>query len=242
MLIERNYVDKDYRSTYYNFYAKKGQRYEPDCVRLHFFDETVAFDSNALKLRANDERLTDHYFGFMVLCPTGIATIGRSVVSPDVRNGAGRYIITFDHKVHLLGYRLTVQGFPSMDQHIDMNRTGFLGDLITWEDGVMGRPSRFSPEVRERAVRMVEEHREAHASEWAVLQSVAPKLGCTAETLRKWVRQAQRDAGHRPGLTTSERERLKELEREVRELKRANEILRKASAYFAQAELDRRGK
>ena len=93
----------------------------------------------------------------------------------------------------------------------------------------MGRPSRFSPEVRERAVRMVEEHREAHASEWAVLQSVAPKLGCTAETLRKWVRQAQRDAGHRPGLTTSERERLKDLEREVRELKRANEILRKAS-------------
>ena len=106
----------------------------------------------------------------------------------------------------------------------------------------MGRSSRFSPEVRERAVRMVEEHREAHASEWAVLQSVAPKLGCTAETLRKWVRQAQRDAGHRPGLTTSERERLQELEREVRELKRANEILRKASAYFAQAELDRRGK
>ena len=65
----------------------------------------------------------------------------------------------------------------------------------------MGRPSRFSPEVRERAVRMVEEHREAHASAWAVLQSVAPKLGCTAETLRTWVRQAQRDAGHRPGLT-----------------------------------------
>ena len=93
----------------------------------------------------------------------------------------------------------------------------------------MGRPSRFSPEVRERAVRMVEEHRATHASEWGVLQSVAPKLGCTAETLRKWVRQAQRDAGYRPGLTTSERERLKELEREVRELKRANEILRKAS-------------
>ena len=104
----------------------------------------------------------------------------------------------------------------------------------------MGRPSRFSPEVRERAVRMVEEHREAHASEWAVLQSVAPKLGCTAETLRKWVRQVQRDAGHRPGLTTSERERLQELEREVRALKRANEILRKAFASFAQAELDRR--
>jgi len=87
---------------------------------------------------------------------------------------------------------------------------------------------------------MVEEHREAHTSEWAVLRSIAPKLGCTAETLRKWVRQAQRDTGHRQGLTTSERERLKALEREVRELKRANEILRKASAYSAQAELDRR--
>jgi transposase-like protein len=89
---------------------------------------------------------------------------------------------------------------------------------------------------------MVEEHREAHASEWAVLQAVAPKLGCTAETLRKWVRQAQRDAGHRPGLTTSERERLVALERENRELKRTNEILKTASAYFAQAALDRRSK
>ena len=121
VLIERNYVDKDYRSTYYNFYAKKGQWYRPDCVRLHFFDETVVFDSDALQLRVKDERLADHYFGFMVLRPTGIATIGRSVVTPDVRNGAGRYIITSDHKVHLLGYRLTVQGFPSMDQHIDIN-------------------------------------------------------------------------------------------------------------------------
>lgn len=106
----------------------------------------------------------------------------------------------------------------------------------------MGRPSRFSPEVRERAVRLVLEQRPAHPSEWAALQAAAPKLGTTAETLRKWVRQAERDTGQRPGLTTSERERLKELEREARELKRANEILRKASAYFAQAELDRRGK
>ena len=129
---------------------------------------------------------------------------------------------------------IEVHGFES---YRVSRRPHFLGG---W--GHMGRSSRFSPEVRERAVRMVEEHREAHASAWAVLQSVAPKLGCTAETLRKWVRQAQRDAGHRPGLTTSERERLQELEREVRELKRANEILRKASAYFAQAELDRRGK
>ncbi len=106
----------------------------------------------------------------------------------------------------------------------------------------MGRRSKYSAEVRERAVRLVFEQLGAHDSEWAAISSIASKMGCTAETLRKWVRQAQRDAGKRPGLTTSERERLKELEREVRELKRANEILRKASAYFAQAELDRRPK
>jgi transposase-like protein len=81
-----------------------------------------------------------------------------------------------------------------------------------------------------------------HESEWAAISSVAGKLGCTAETLRKWVRQAQRDSGTRAGLTTAERDRLKEQEREIRELKRANEILRLASAYFAQAELDRRHK
>ena len=104
----------------------------------------------------------------------------------------------------------------------------------------MGRPSRYSPEVRERAVRMVWEHESEHASQWAAISSIAGKMGCTAETLRKWVRQAERDQGRRPGLTTDEKQRLKELERENRELKRANEILRKASAYFAQAELDRR--
>ena len=106
----------------------------------------------------------------------------------------------------------------------------------------MARQSRYSPEVRQRAVRMVEEHREEYSSQWAAIQSIAQKIGCTAETLRKWVVQAQRDAGHRPGLTTSERERLKQLERENRELRRANEILRKASAFFAQAELDRKPK
>jgi len=106
----------------------------------------------------------------------------------------------------------------------------------------MARQSRYAPEVRERAVRMVEEHREEHNSQWAAIQSIAQKIGCTGETLRKWVRQAQRDAGHRPGLTSSERERLRELERENRELKRANEILRKASAFFAQAELDRKSR
>ena len=106
----------------------------------------------------------------------------------------------------------------------------------------MGRPSRYSPEVRERAVRMVWEHESEHASQWAAINSIAGKMGCTAETLRKWVRQAERDQGRRPGLTTDEKARLKELERENRELKRANEILRLASAYFAKAELDRRAK
>ena len=104
----------------------------------------------------------------------------------------------------------------------------------------MGRPNRYSKEVRERAVRMVLEQRESHASEWSAMCSIAEKLGCTPETLRHWVRQAERDVGKRPGLTTAERERLKELERENRELRRTNEILRKASAFFAQAELDRR--
>jgi transposase len=106
----------------------------------------------------------------------------------------------------------------------------------------MEKRGRYPAEVRDRGVRLVFEQQGSHESQWAAITSIAAKLGCTAETLRKWVRQAERDAGARPGLTSSERERLKELERENRELKRANEILRKASAYFAQAELDRRAK
>ncbi len=104
----------------------------------------------------------------------------------------------------------------------------------------MTRRTRYSPEIRERAVRMVFEHGGEYASEWAALQSIAAKIGCTAETLRSWVRRAQVDAGSRNGVTSEERARVKALERENRELRRANEILRKASAYFAQAELDRR--
>ena len=104
----------------------------------------------------------------------------------------------------------------------------------------MKKRDRYSPEVRERAVRMVFEHEREHTSQWATIRSIASKIGCTTETLRSWVRQAERDQGVRPRLTSGERERLKELERENRELRRAYEILRKASAFFAQAELDRR--
>ena len=100
----------------------------------------------------------------------------------------------------------------------------------------------YSPEVRERAVRLVLDGAGEHPTQWAAISSVAAKIGCTTETLRNWVRQAERDGGQRPGPTSAERERIKALERENRELRQANEILRKASAYFAQAELDRRSK
>jgi len=104
----------------------------------------------------------------------------------------------------------------------------------------MKKSERYSPEVMERAVRLVFESREQHDSEWAAIESVAGKIGCTAETLRRWVRRHQVDNGQREGLTTTEQAHIKALEREVKELRRANEILKLASAFFAQAELDRR--
>lgn len=104
----------------------------------------------------------------------------------------------------------------------------------------MSKQSKFSPEVRERAVRLVREQRSEHPSLWAAVESIAPKIGCTSQTLLEWFKREEVDSGERDGVTTSERERLKALEREVKELRRANEILKLASAFFAQAELDRR--
>ncbi len=103
----------------------------------------------------------------------------------------------------------------------------------------MNKTTRYTPEIRERAVRLVFEQQKEHDSQWSAIGSIAGKIGCTAETLRKWVRRAEIDQGIRGGLSSTEHERLKALERENRELKRTNEILRKASAFFAQAELDR---
>ena len=104
----------------------------------------------------------------------------------------------------------------------------------------MKKSNKFSPEVREQAVRMVQEHRGEYPSLWATVESNAPKMGCVPSTLLDWVKQAEVDSGSRPGVSTGEAQRIKDLEREVKELRRANEILKLASAFFAQAELDRR--
>jgi transposase len=103
----------------------------------------------------------------------------------------------------------------------------------------MRKSPKYSPEVIERAVRMVLEAKDQYPSQWAAIESISAKIGCTAETLRRWVRRVERDSGARPGPTTAEQQRIKELEREVRELRKTNEILKLASAYFAQAEFDR---
>ena len=113
-----------------------------------------------------------------------------------------------------------------------LNRPEFAGDSISWEDRVMKKQMRYSPEVRERAAQLLHEHQKDHESQWAAILSIASKIGCSPETLRSWVRQSETDQGIRGGLSTSDRERLKELERENRELKRANEILWKA--YYCQ--------
>jgi transposase-like protein len=104
----------------------------------------------------------------------------------------------------------------------------------------MNKSNKFSPEVRERAVRMVQEHRGEYPSLWAAVESIAPKIGCVPQTLLDWVKRTEIDAGSRPGTTTAGAQRIKDLERENKELRRANDILRTASAFFAQAELDRK--
>jgi len=106
----------------------------------------------------------------------------------------------------------------------------------------MNKSNKFSPEVRERAVRMVLEHRGGYPSLWAAIESIAPKIGCVPQTLLEWVKRHEVDSGAREGVTTAEKDRIKDLDREVKELRRANEILKLASAFFAQAELDRRSK
>ena len=120
VLVEHDYIDKDYRSTLYNFYAKKGRPYRADCVRLHFFDEKVDFEVRPSDQIGKRRTLDHHYYGYIVLRPTIRATLGRSVLSPDIRVGAHGSAIQGQHYVHLLGHRLSVWGFPSMDQHVDI--------------------------------------------------------------------------------------------------------------------------
>ena len=125
-----------------------------------------------------------------------------------------------------------------------MNGPGFAGGFNSCEGGAMTSKTtnKFSPEVRSRAVRLVLDHEHEHPSRWAAIISIAAKIGCTPQTLLEWMKKAEVDAGRRAGVPTDVAEKLKALERENRELRQANEILRKASAYFAMAELDRRSK
>ena len=120
LLVEHGYVDKDYRSTFYNFYAKKGRKYRADCVRLHFFDGSVSYDQARTDIYSEVGHPQDHYFGYIVLRPTIVATLGRSVLSPNIRLGARGRAIQSAHTVNLLGRQLAVWGFPSMAQHVDI--------------------------------------------------------------------------------------------------------------------------
>lgn len=120
VLVEQPYVDKDYRSTYYNFYAKKGYRYDSSCARLHFFEDPIDLGPGLL-LRSKGRELAENYFGYMVLRPTRLATIGRSVLSPALVDGFHGCVIDGVHRVHLLGQRLKVKGFPYMSQHTDIS-------------------------------------------------------------------------------------------------------------------------
>ena len=120
VLVEHGYVDKDYRSTFYNFYAKMGRQYRPDCVRLHFFDGTVRYEEARTEIACSDLHPEDHYFGYIVLRPTIEGTLGRSLLSPDMRLGARGRAIQSIHHVNLLGHRLPIWGFPSMAQHADI--------------------------------------------------------------------------------------------------------------------------
>lgn len=121
LVIEHDYVDKDYRSTYYHFYAKKGRAYRDDAVRLHFFDESVAFDDAHTDLTCDNPPLEWRYFGYIVVRPTIVSTLGRSLLSPTIRKGASGKAIQAQHHVHLLGHTLKVWGFPSMAQHTDIS-------------------------------------------------------------------------------------------------------------------------
>ena len=120
VLVEHDYIDKDYRSTFYNYYAKMGRPYRSDCVRIHFFDREVDYCASPLDLKGPDDWLDYRYFGFVVLRPTIEHTLGRSVLSPRIRIGARGNVIQSHHKVHLLGQTLMARGFPSMSQPADI--------------------------------------------------------------------------------------------------------------------------
>lgn len=121
IFIEYNYIDKDYRSTFYNFYAKKGKYYSDKCIRLHFFNGNIGFDLRKFDFNVDRETLQDGYLGFSVLRPTGNATFGRTVISPKARRNAKGWMVTSVHKVHVVGHTLEIRGFPWMNQHADIS-------------------------------------------------------------------------------------------------------------------------